>query len=142
MREDPAAGIVAFFNWSRRQPRDLYHYSKRDPASLAEAGSKAWKLLTLMPCQPIPEAAADLYASIKISQQRRGLPLDQNDLWTAATVLAFKQFLSAVTATSKESKGLWSWWHGHDTHRLLSGAKYRVDIPGVTELPQVRTQPP
>jgi predicted nucleic acid-binding protein len=41
-----------------------------------------------LPCEPIPLGAGDLYASVKLAQQRRGLPLDENDLWTAATALA------------------------------------------------------
>ena len=32
--------------------------------------------------------AGDRYASLKREQQRRGLPLDENDLWIAATALA------------------------------------------------------
>ena len=36
----------------------------------------------------IPVAAGDRYAILKREQQRRGLPLDENDLWIAATALA------------------------------------------------------
>ena len=32
--------------------------------------------------------AAERYAEVKVSQQRRGHPLDENDLWIAATTLA------------------------------------------------------
>ena len=49
---------------------------------------KAGKLFAALPCEPIPAAAGDRYASVKILQQRRGLPLDENDLWIAATALA------------------------------------------------------
>jgi predicted nucleic acid-binding protein len=41
---------------------------------------KAGKLFAVLPCEPIPPAAGDRYARVKISQQRRGLPLDENDL--------------------------------------------------------------
>jgi len=41
-----------------------------------------------LPCEPIPPAAGDHYASVKLAQQRLGLPLDENDLWIAATALA------------------------------------------------------
>jgi len=41
-----------------------------------------------LPCEPVTEAAADRYASVKLSQQRLGLALDENDLWIAATALA------------------------------------------------------
>ena len=52
-----------------------------------ELETKAGKLFAILPCEPLPPAAADRYASVKISQQRRGLPLDENDLWIAATAL-------------------------------------------------------
>jgi len=38
--------------------------------------------------ESIPPAAGDRYTNVKISQQRRGVPLDENDLWIAATALA------------------------------------------------------
>jgi predicted nucleic acid-binding protein len=49
---------------------------------------KVANLFAVLPCEPIPPAAADHYANVKISQQRRGLPLDENDLWIAATAIA------------------------------------------------------
>jgi predicted nucleic acid-binding protein len=39
-------------------------------------------------CEPIPERAADFYATVKFARQRLGLTLDENDLWVAATALA------------------------------------------------------
>ena len=59
-----------------------------------EIEGKARKLFAALPCEAIPPAAGNVYANIKVSQQRRGLPLDENDLWMAATALA----LSAPTA--------------------------------------------
>jgi predicted nucleic acid-binding protein len=53
-----------------------------------ELEAKAGKLFAILPCEPLPPAAGDQYASVKVSQQRRGLPLDENDLWIAATTLA------------------------------------------------------
>jgi tRNA(fMet)-specific endonuclease VapC len=44
--------------------------------------------LAALRCVPVPEAAADLYASTKLSCQRKGVVLDENDLWIAATALA------------------------------------------------------
>jgi predicted nucleic acid-binding protein len=44
-------------------------------------------------------AAGDPYASVKISQQRRSLPLDENDLWIAATTIAID-----ATLVSRDSK--------------------------------------
>ena len=54
----------------------------------AELENKAAKLFAALPCEPVPAAAGTLYATLKRSQQRRGLPLDENDLWIAATALA------------------------------------------------------
>lgn len=38
-------------------------------------------------CEDVPEAAADIYARIKRGAERKGTPLDENDLWIAATAL-------------------------------------------------------
>lgn len=59
----------------------------------AELEAKTQKLFAVMPCEPIPPVAGDLYASVKTAQQRRGLPLDENDLWMAATALAINATL-------------------------------------------------
>lgn len=53
-----------------------------------ELKGKAQKVLAVLPCEPVPSAAADHYANVKLAQQRRGLPLDENGLWVAATALA------------------------------------------------------
>ena len=50
--------------------------------------AKAQGLFAALQCEPVPAAAGDLYAEVKMAQQRRGLPLDENDLWMAATALA------------------------------------------------------
>ena len=50
--------------------------------------AKARKLFATLSCDPIPPGAGDHYASVKAARQRRGLPLDENDLWMAATALA------------------------------------------------------
>lgn len=50
-----------------------------------ELKEKALKLFATLPCEPIPAAVGDRYAVVKATQQRRGLPLDENDLWIAAT---------------------------------------------------------
>ena len=54
----------------------------------SEFESKAQKLFSELPCEPIPLGAGDHYADVKLSQQQRGLSLDENDLWIAATTLA------------------------------------------------------
>ena len=49
---------------------------------------KALVLFAAIPCLVIPESAADRYADIKSDCQRRGLAVDENDLWISATALA------------------------------------------------------
>ena len=46
---------------------------------------KAARLFRAIPCHPISEAVGDHTAEIKITRQRKGLVLDENDLWIAAT---------------------------------------------------------
>ena len=46
------------------------------------------KLFAALPCEPIRPEAGDLYAETKAIQQRRGLSLDENDLWIAAATLS------------------------------------------------------
>ena len=50
--------------------------------------SKADTLFASLPCEVIAEAAGDHYANVKIASHSRGLGLDENDLWLAATALA------------------------------------------------------
>ncbi len=52
-----------------------------------ELEAKATKLFAILPCEPVPEAAGDHYAMVKLARQRKGLALDENDLWIAATAL-------------------------------------------------------
>jgi len=61
-----------------------------------ELEAKANHLFAALPCEPVPEAAAEAYARIKREAERKGMPLDENDLWIAATALA----LGAVLVTS------------------------------------------
>jgi predicted nucleic acid-binding protein len=44
-------------------------------------------------CEPIPERAGDSYAAVKLARQQRGLAMDENDLWVAATALALGAIL-------------------------------------------------
>ncbi|MBI4327950.1 MAG: type II toxin-antitoxin system VapC family toxin [Chloroflexi bacterium] len=53
-----------------------------------ELENKAAALFAILPCEPVPEAAADHYAQVKLSRQKNGLALDENDLWIAATARA------------------------------------------------------
>jgi predicted nucleic acid-binding protein len=48
---------------------------------------RARKFLDGIPCEGVPPSAADIYAELKSAQRRIGLPLDESDLWIAATVM-------------------------------------------------------
>ncbi len=50
--------------------------------------SKADRLFASVRCEVIAEAAGDHYANAKIESQSKGLNLDENDLWLAATAMA------------------------------------------------------
>lgn len=54
--------------------------------------AEATKLFNQLDCVSVPEAAGDRYATIKSAAERQGTPVDENDLWIAATAL----FLNAV----------------------------------------------
>ena len=71
-----------------------------------ELETKAGKLFAILPCEPLPPGAADRYASVKISQQRRGLPLDENDLWIAATALVMEATLVSRDSDFQGVEGL------------------------------------
>ena len=57
---------------------------------------KANELFAVIPCDPILENVSDVYAQIKVTAQQQGTPLDESDLWIAATALA----LDAILVTS------------------------------------------
>lgn len=48
---------------------------------------KAANLFEWIPCEPVPVGAGRIYARIKLDAEREGTPIDDNDLWTAATCL-------------------------------------------------------
>jgi predicted nucleic acid-binding protein len=61
---------------------------------LDASGGKPGRQLRIFAQIPANTAAAgDRYATMKVMQQRRGLPLDENDLWIAATSLAINATL-------------------------------------------------
>jgi predicted nucleic acid-binding protein len=57
----------------------------RRRTELEETGGQ---FLATVRCEPVPERAGDFYAAVKLARQQRGLTLDENDLWVAATALA------------------------------------------------------
>jgi predicted nucleic acid-binding protein len=56
------------------------------------------QFLASLRCEPVPERAGDCYAAVKLARQQRGLTLDENDLWVAATALAL-----GATLVSRDS---------------------------------------
>jgi len=60
--------------------------------------AKAANLFASTPSEPIAEMAADLYARVKRETERKGMPLDENDLWIAATA----PWLGAILVTTDE----------------------------------------
>jgi predicted nucleic acid-binding protein len=44
-------------------------------------------VLATLPCVPITDRVAELYGPLKDDLERRGLPLENNDLWIAASAL-------------------------------------------------------
>ena len=54
----------------------------------AELENLAYRLLAALVCESLPEQAGDFYAAVKLSRQRNGLAMDENDLWIAATATA------------------------------------------------------
>jgi predicted nucleic acid-binding protein len=72
----------------------------------SELEGKALSLFAALPCEPIPSAAGERYAIVKASQQRRGLPLDENDLWIAATALAINATLVSRDSDFHAVEGL------------------------------------
>lgn len=53
-----------------------------------ELEAKSAKLFAKVSCVPVPERAGDHYATTKVTRERKGLALDENDLWIAAVALA------------------------------------------------------
>lgn len=72
----------------------------------SELEVKARRLFAALECEPISSAAGDRYASVKAARQRRGLPLDENDLWLAATALAIGATLVTRDTDFREIEGL------------------------------------
>lgn len=70
-----------------------------------ELEAKAATLFAAMPCEPVPKAAAEAYARIKREAERKGTPLDENDLWIAATATALDAVLVTVDSDFRRVSG-------------------------------------
>lgn len=74
------------YDRSRRNTlRDCQVADGRRRTELEETG---YRFLDALQCEPVPQGAADFYAALKVTRRQRGLTLDENDLWVAATALA------------------------------------------------------
>ena len=71
-----------------------------------ELSAKAEKLFSVILCQPVPETAGDYYATIKIARQQKGLTLDENDLWIAATTRSLGAVLISRDSDFQQINGL------------------------------------
>lgn len=58
------------------------------------------------PCLSIPEAAGDRYALVKWEAQRSGTPLEENDLWIAATAVSADAVLVSTDSDFERVHGL------------------------------------
>jgi predicted nucleic acid-binding protein len=68
--------------------------------------AKAIKLFATLPCEPVPERAGDHYGRVKREAEVSGLPMDENDLWIAATALAFDAVLVSRDSDFRRVRGL------------------------------------
>jgi tRNA(fMet)-specific endonuclease VapC len=71
-----------------------------------DLSDKAAKLFAVIPCYPISEAASDHYADIKSARQKKGLALDENDLWIAASARALGAVLLSRDSDFQQIDGL------------------------------------
>jgi predicted nucleic acid-binding protein len=71
-----------------------------------ELETKAAKLFAVLPCESILEKAGDHYATIKLARQQKGLSLDENDLWVAATALSLGAILITRDSDFQQIDGL------------------------------------
>lgn len=62
---------------------------------------KAKELFAEIPCDPLPENVAEVYAHTKAAAQKQGTSLSRCDLWIAATALA----LDTILVTSDSDYG-------------------------------------
>lgn len=72
----------------------------------AELELKANTLFAVLPCESVSETAGDHYAKIKLARQQRGLTLDENDLWIAATAMALNAVLVSRDSDVQHVDGL------------------------------------
>jgi predicted nucleic acid-binding protein len=68
--------------------------------------AKTDTVLSGFPCHAIVEDIASQYAATKRACERKGTPLDENDLWIAATALKLRAILVTRDTDFKQVAGL------------------------------------
>jgi predicted nucleic acid-binding protein len=68
--------------------------------------TKASRLFTAILCEPVPPAAGDHYGRIKADIRHKGLALDENDLWIAASASAIGATLVSRDTDFRRVHGL------------------------------------
>lgn len=68
--------------------------------------AKAMSLFAAIPCEAVLEAVGDQYARIKREVERKGTPLDENDLWIAATAASLGAVLVTTDSDFRRVSGL------------------------------------
>ena len=71
-----------------------------------ELEAKAQRLFKRARSVSVPTKAGDYYANVKLVRQRKGLPMDENDLWIAATAMALGAVLVTRDSDFAETDGL------------------------------------
>lgn len=71
-----------------------------------ELQTEANKLFDFLICIPISESIGDRYAKIKRETEQKGMSLDENDLWIAATVLNMESILVTQDSDFNRVDGL------------------------------------
>lgn len=72
----------------------------------AELEQMGRQFLDAFYCEPVPERAGDFYAELKLTRYSRGLALDENDLWIAATALSLGSALVSRDQDFAKIEGL------------------------------------
>jgi predicted nucleic acid-binding protein len=68
--------------------------------------AEAMHLFAQLACLPVSEEAADRYARIKREAELKGTPLDENDLWIAATALSLDALLVTMDSDFRRVNSL------------------------------------
>jgi predicted nucleic acid-binding protein len=71
-----------------------------------ELEEKASRIFASLSCLTVTEEAGDLYAKLKLTRQSKGMAMDENDLWIAATCLHFGATLVTRDTDFQQIDGL------------------------------------